>query len=129
LLGKFRASAPKPTRRQVRIVVTIPTARGGLVGGLFADGRVQADRRTAPVVHTAAVDTKGLRPWVLRLKGGKAERVEVELGLQDEETEKYEVLAGISVGDTLLVGAAQGISAGTPVRISAANDASTTARK
>lgn len=130
-VGKISRISPEAdaSTGQVRIVVTIPNARGGLVGGLFADGRVQAERRTAPVIHTAAVDTKGLRPWVLRLKGGKAERVEVELGLQDEETEKYEVLAGISVGDTLLVGAAQGISAGTPVRISAANDASTTARK
>jgi multidrug efflux pump subunit AcrA (membrane-fusion protein) len=109
------------TTGQVGIVVSIPN-RGGLVGGLFADGRVQAERRQAPVIAANAVDIRGIRPWVLRLKGGHAERVEVELGIKDEENERYEVLSGIVAGDTLLIGAAQGITAGTPVRVSAPDD-------
>lgn len=121
--------AADPTTGQVKVVVSIPNTKGGLVGGLFADGRVQADRRESPVISASAVDIRGIRPWVLRLKDGKAERVEVTLGTKDEDTEKYEVLGGIVAGDTLLIGAAQGITAGTIVRVSAPNDQTTASGK
>ena len=111
---------------QVRIVASIPNDRNALVAGLFAEGRAQSESRQAPVVVANAVDVRGVRPWVLRLKGGRAEKVEVELGLKDEASEKYEVLKGVTAGDTLLVGAAQGITPGTQVRVSAPNDAAVT---
>lgn len=117
--------AADATTGQVKVVVSIPNAKGGLVAGLFAEGRVQSERHDAPVIPASAVDVRGVRPWVLRLKNGVADRVEVELGIKDEDTEKYEVLSGIAAGDTLLVGAAQGITPGTPVRISAPNDKTT----
>ncbi|MBK6307397.1 MAG: hypothetical protein IPF47_17375 [Gemmatimonadetes bacterium] len=63
---------------------------------------------------------------MLRLKGGRAEKVEVELGLKDDATEKYEVLKGVMTGDTLLLGAAQGITPGTAVRVSVPNDRAVT---
>jgi hypothetical protein len=59
---------------------------------------------------------------VVRVKGGKVERVNVELGLRDDARERVEIRGGVQAGDTLLLGAAQGISAGTPVRVSAPND-------
>ncbi len=114
--------AADPSTGQVRIVATIPNERNALVAGLFAEGRAQSESREAPVVAANAVDLRGVRPWVLRLKGGRAEKVEVELGLKDEATEKYEVVSGVAAGDTLLVGAAQGITPGTPVRVGAPND-------
>lgn len=118
--------AADPTTGQVRIVVSIPNERNALVAGLFAEGRTQAEAHEAPVVAANAVDVRGVRPWVLRLKSGNAEKVEVELGLKDETTEKYEVLKGIAAGDTLLIGAAQGITPGTPVRVGAPNDPAAT---
>lgn len=118
--------AADPATGQVRIVASIPNDRNALVAGLFAEGRAQSETREAPVVIANAVDLRGVRPWVLRLKGGRAEKVEVELGLKDEATEKYEVLKGVAAGDTLLVGAAQGITPGTPVRVSAPNDRAVT---
>ena len=120
--------AADPATGQVRLVATIPNARNGLVAGLFAEGRVQAEAHEAPVVGATAVDMRGVRPWVLRLAGGRAERVEVELGLRDEVTELYEVLKGVAPGDTLLVGAAQGITPGTPVRVGAPDDRATPKR-
>ena len=74
------------------------------------------------VVPTTAVDVTGVKPFVIRLKDGKVERVDVELGLRDEETERVEVKSGLTPGDTLLVGAARGISPGTPVRVSTPSD-------
>jgi RND family efflux transporter MFP subunit len=112
-----------PTTGQVRVVVSLPNAGNNLVGGLFAEGRVASERRNALVVPTGAVDVTGVKPFVIRLKQGKVERVDVELGLRDEESERIEVKSGVERGDTLLVGAARGISPGTPVRVSVPSDA------
>jgi hypothetical protein len=69
-----------------------------------------------------AVDQRGLKPSVLRLKGGKAEKIEITLGVRDDETENVEVLTGLAVGDTVLVGRAQGITVGAPVKVNAPSD-------
>ena len=107
---------------QVRIVVSVPNASSNLVGGLFADGRIGTDVREGMTAPYSAVDLRGLKPTVLRLKGGVAERVEVALGVRDEDQERYEILSGVAVGDTLLIGAAQGITPGTAVRVSSPSD-------
>ena len=111
-----------PATRQVRIIVSLPNREGTLVGGLFADGRVSSETRHAPVLPTAAVDERGLRPTVVLLKNGKAQKQEVQLGIRDASTETVEITAGLGAGDTVLLGAARGISAGTPLRVSAPTD-------
>ena len=111
-----------PTTRQVQIIASIPNAGGTLVGGLFADGRVSAETRTAPVVPLTAVDESGVRPSVVVIKNGKTQKQEVTLGIRDQASETVEIRAGLQPGDTVLVGAARGISAGTPVRVSAPSD-------
>jgi membrane fusion protein (multidrug efflux system) len=111
-----------PATGQVRVVVSVPNAGKNLVGGLFAEGRVASERRNALVVPTTAVDVTGVKPFVIRLKDGKVERVDVELGLRDEESERVEIKSGLTRGDTLLTGAARGISPGTPVRVNSPSD-------
>jgi len=106
-----------PTTRQVRIYVSIPNAGRTLVGGLFASGRVSTATKNGLVVPAAAVDVRGTQPVVTRVKGGKAEHVNVQIGLTDKSTETTEILAGLFAGDTLLLGAAQGITPGTPVKV------------
>jgi membrane fusion protein (multidrug efflux system) len=113
-----------PQTRQVRLYVRIPNAGRGLVAGLYATGRVSSVTRSGLTAPLNAVDQRGLKPVVLRLKGGKAERIEVTLGLRDEGTESVEITSGVAAGDTLLVGAAQGITPGTPVKVSRAAPAS-----
>jgi membrane fusion protein (multidrug efflux system) len=107
---------------QVRLVVSVPNAGGGLVAGLFADGRIGAEQRSGLTAPYAAIDLRGLRPSVLQLKGGVVERVEVALGVRDEDGERYEIVSGVMAGDTLLTGAAQGITPGTHVRVSVPSD-------
>jgi RND family efflux transporter MFP subunit len=107
-----------PTTRQVRIIVSLPNAGGVLVGGLFADGNVASEVRTAPVVPLAAVDERGLKPFVMRIKNGVVDKAEVELGIRDAATETVEVRSGVQPGDTILLGAARGISEKTPVKVS-----------
>jgi membrane fusion protein (multidrug efflux system) len=106
-----------PTTRQVRIYVSIPNAGRTLVGGLFANGRISTASRTGLVVPTTAVDVRGTAPYAVRVKGGKAEKVQVQVGLTDKSSETIEVLSGLQAGDTLLLGAAQGITPGTPVKV------------
>jgi membrane fusion protein, multidrug efflux system len=111
-----------PTTRQVRIIASIPNAGNVLVGGLFADGHVASDVRTAPVLPTSAVDERGLKPFVMRIKNGLVTKTEVELGIRDAATETVEVRSGVAPGDTILLGAARGISEKTPVKVSAPSD-------
>jgi RND family efflux transporter MFP subunit len=123
--GRITRVAPvaDPTTRQVGILASIPNAGNALVGGLFAEGRVASASREGLLVPGDAVDQRGVRPAVVRVKGGKVERVNVELGLRDDARELIEVRGGLAAGDTVLRGAAQGISNGTPVRVSAVGDA------
>jgi membrane fusion protein (multidrug efflux system) len=111
-----------PSTRQVHITAAIPNAGNTLVGGLFAEGRVSSETRTAPMVPIGAVDERGLRPTVVRLRGGKIEKVDVVLGIRDAAAETVEIASGVAQGDTLLLGAARGISPGTPVKVSAPTD-------
>lgn len=112
--------AADPQTRQVPVVVTIPNEGGTLVAGLFAEGRVESQVRQGILVPATAIDERGVTPTVLRLRGGKAERVAVQTGVRDPDSEKVEVTAGLAAGDTVLVGAALGTAPGTPVRITAA---------
>ena len=109
-----------PMTRQVRLYVRIPNAGNGLVAGLYATGRVSSSTRQGLTVPAAAVDQRGVKPLVTRLKNGKAEVVEVSLGMRDEGSDVVEIRSGLAAGDTLLVGAAQGITPGAPVKVSAA---------
>jgi RND family efflux transporter MFP subunit len=111
-----------PATRQVRITATIPNAGAALVAGLFAEGRVAAETRTAPVVPIAAVDEHGVRPSVMRIKNGRVEKVEIEVGLRDEQSETVEARAGLVPGDTVLLGTARGLTPGTPVKVSTPSD-------
>jgi RND family efflux transporter MFP subunit len=111
-----------PATRQVRIMISIPNAEGRLVGGLFATGRLASESKTGMVVPVTAVDSRSSTPAVFRIKGGKVERVPVQLGIRDEAAERIEIQSGVQPGDTLLLGAAQGITPGTIVKVSTPSD-------
>lgn len=111
--------------RQVPIFVTIPNVEGRLVAGLFAEGRVVQEVKRALVVPLTAVNERTGTPWVLRVRDGKTEKVDVTLGLRDPQTERVEIATGVSDGDVLLVGASQGMTPGTPVTVRTAAPAGT----
>jgi RND family efflux transporter MFP subunit len=115
--------AVDPQTRQVRLLASVPNDGGQLVAGLFVEGRVDAQKRVGVLVPEQAVDQTAVSPYVMRLKGGKVERVEVQLGVRDQAKEAFEVRSGIAAGDTVLLGAARGISVGTQVVVSAPSDA------
>ena len=120
--GRIQRISPQAdaATRQVPIFVAIPNAGGRLVAGLFAEGRVVSKSATGLVVPLNAVNTSQGEAWVLRVAGGKAEKVTITTGLRDPRTERVQVLSGINEGDVLLRGAAQGITPGTAVSVGAA---------
>jgi membrane fusion protein (multidrug efflux system) len=111
----------------VRLVVSIPNAGNTLVAGLFAEGRVSSELRSAPMLPSNAVNHRGPTATVLRVKGGVAQSVSVGVGAVDDTEERVEITSGLAIGDTVLVGAAQGITPGTPVRVGAVTDTRDTA--
>lgn len=124
MLGRVTRISPTadPATRQVRIIASIPNTSGALVGGLFATGRLASEIKSGLIAPVSAIDQRSNIPAVMRIKQGRVERVQVQLGLRDEGAERIEITAGVQAGDTLLVGAAQGISAGTVVKVSAPAD-------
>jgi RND family efflux transporter MFP subunit len=111
-----------PATRQVRIIASIPNTTGTLVGGLFATGRLGSEMKTGLTAPISAIDQRGGEPAVVRIRGGRAERVAVELGLRDEADERVELRSGVQAGDTLLLGAAQAITPGTLIKVSVPSD-------
>ena len=116
-----------PVTRQVRVFISIPNAQNRLVGGLFAEGRIQAETRaglTAPAtaVQMVAGGSDG-RAEALRIRDGVVELVEVVVGLRDVRSETIEIAAGVAAGDTLLIGAARTVMPGTPVVVAPARAA------
>lgn len=128
LEGKITRINPMvdPQTKQVRLLASIPNTKGMLVAGLFVEGRVASEKRVGVMVPEQAIDQTAVRPYVVRLKGGKVEKVDVQLGVRDEAAGAFEVKSGVASGDTVLLGAARGISVGTTVIISAPADAATT---
>lgn len=112
-----------PQTKQVRLLASVPNTKGMLVAGLFVEGRVASEKRVGVMVPEQAIDQTAVRPYVVRLRGGKVEKVDVQLGVRDEAAGAFEVKSGVASGDTVLLGAARGISVGTAVIVSAPVDA------
>lgn len=112
-----------PQTKQVLLLASVPSSAGGLVAGLFVEGRVASQKRVGVLLPENAIDQTGIAPTVMRLKGGKVEKVDVQLGVRDDALAALEVTTGIASGDTVLLGAARGISVGTMITVSAPRDA------
>jgi RND family efflux transporter MFP subunit len=106
-----------PVTRQIAVYATLPNADGRLVSGVFVEGRVATVAREVPSLPRTAIDRTGTEPTVLALRGGKVERVAVQLGLEDEVSERVEIVGGLVAGDQVLVGPARSLAPGTSVEI------------
>ena len=90
------ASRRRPIRRRGRCRSTwrSRTSGGRLVAGLFAEGRVVSQSATGSSCRSTRSTSTGAEPWVLRVTGGKTERVAVTLGLRDPRTERVQRRVG-----------------------------------
>lgn len=109
------APAADPATRQVPVLVSIPNPGGRLLAGLFAEGWVELARREVAAIPTGALDPR--TSTVLRVTGGRSERVAVEAGLRDDRAGRVEVLSGLAAGEVVLVGPAAQIAPGTAIEL------------
>jgi len=110
--------AADPVTRQIPLLISLPNPAGRLVAGLFAEGRVVAEQKTALVVPSAALsEADGTGASVRRLKDGRVQVVPVQVGIEDAARERVEITSGLAAGDHVLIGAARELQEGTPVRL------------
>lgn len=92
---------------QVRLYVNVPNEDGKLLVGLYAEGRVATRRQTAPSAPESAVDGSSQPPTVMRVAGGKVEKVPVEVVLRDDVAGAVAFASGVRPGDVLVLGSAR----------------------
>lgn len=112
------APAVDPATGQVRVYVDVPNADGRLISGLYAQGRVASASVTALAAPVDAVDASTTPPTVMRVAGGRAEKVPVKLALRDDVAGEVAIASGVRQGDVLVLGSArETLAEGAPVRV------------
>jgi len=112
------APAVDPATGQVRVYVDVKNDDGRLISGLYAQGRVATASASALAAPVAAVDASTSPPTVMRVEGGKAEKVPVQLGLRDDAAGQVAITSGVQAGDVLVLGSARAtLAEGAPVRL------------
>lgn len=108
--------AVDPLRGSVEVRLRAPQPPAYLRQDMTISVDIEAARRgnTLVVPSDAVHDAAGEKPWVWRVKSGKAHRQPVTLGLRGEG--KLEVLQGLSAGDQLVPAGVAGIADGSRVR-------------
>ena len=118
--GTIERIAPSvdPATGQVRVFVDVANTGGGLISGLYAEGRVAAASATGLAAPLDAVDAASVPATVLRVSSGRAEKVTVKLGIRDEREGAVALTEGVARGDVLVLGSARaGLAEGAPVRL------------
>jgi membrane fusion protein (multidrug efflux system) len=112
--------AVDPATGQVRLYVDVPNASEKLLAGLYAQGRVATEKRTAPSAPDTAVDTSSQPHTVLLVADGKVRKVPVEVVVRDEVAGAVGFGSGVKPGDVLVLGSARGaLVEGAAVRVAA----------
>jgi membrane fusion protein, multidrug efflux system len=112
------APAVDPATGQVRVYVDVKNEGGRLISGLYAQGRVASRSEAALAAPLSAVDSSTTPPTVLRVDGGKVQKVPVKLGVKDEVAGAVAVTEGVRRGDVLVLGSARSsLKEGASVRV------------
>lgn len=108
-----------PVARAFRVRADLPNPERTLPPGLFMTATVTLARRTdALVIPEQAVVAEGRATYVFRIADGKAERVEVRLGLR--RVGDVEVMDGLAPGDVVVTEGLQRLRPGVAVQVTGA---------
>lgn len=106
LIGKVTVVAPtvdQKSRTGVVKVVPEADAVGKLRPGMFAQVRVEAEKKQNALVVPRSAVLPGTSPTVVKVSDGAALRVPVKLGIQDRD--QVEVVEGLKDGDQVVLDA------------------------
>ena len=106
-----------PATRQVGVYVQLPNKDLGLVGGLFATGRIlTGSNEETVVVPEAAVRGSGSSAHVWVIEDGAATRRPVTVGSRDEVRGVVQILSGLEGGEQVIAALGE-VTEGMPVRL------------
>jgi membrane fusion protein (multidrug efflux system) len=102
--------------RAFRVRAELPNPQGEIPAGLFMVVEiVLASRPDVVLVPEQAILPEGRSNYVFRVRGDRAERVEVQLGRR--RVGEVEVVVGLDPGDTIVTAGIQRLRGGSPIRI------------
>ena len=88
--------------RQVEVLVAFVNNVQPKVAGLYGEGRIDSDVKSALMLPEASVVKDGDKLYVWRLKNKAVNKVTLDVGARDARTGFYEVKSGLSAGDMVL---------------------------
>jgi RND family efflux transporter MFP subunit len=102
--GRVRRVNPaaNPTTRQVEVLVDFVGEKQPKLAGLYAEGRLETQTRTALVIPASAIVRDGDRVSAFRVAGDKLQKVTLRLGERDPRTGDFPVAAGLTDGDRVI---------------------------
>ena len=106
--GKVRRVNPaaNATTRQVEVLVDIvdkkPPKLSGLLGGLYAEGRIEIDSTNSLTIPATAVVRDGDKTTAWRLKGNTLQKVSLNIGDRDPRSGAFVLRSGLAEGDQLI---------------------------
>lgn len=115
--GKVSRVSPSvdTATRTFAVEVLVPNAERRLKPGLFATARIETGREVALLVPESVVRSFAGLNKVVRVRDGKAEEQQVELG--DRSDGLVEIRHGLGAQDVVVVTAGAALATGVPVRI------------
>ncbi len=88
--------------RQVQVLVAIDPGETVLVAGLYAEGRIEVERREVVSAPDSAVIRDGDASHVWKIDAAALHRQPVEIGERDSRTGMVEIVAGLDAGSRVL---------------------------
>jgi len=118
--GRVRRVNPaaNPTTRQVEVLVDFVGDKQPHLAGLYAEGRLETQTRSALTIPASAIVRDGDRASAFRLAGAKLEKVQLTLGDRDPRTGEFPVASGLAEGDHVIRYPSALLKDGQPVRSS-----------
>lgn len=127
-VARINPAAQAGTRAVMVYLAVAP--QPGLRQGLFAQGKIELERRTVLAVPASAVRIDQARPYAIALESGQAVVRELVLGTRGQgggaQEALVEVRSGLTAGTTVLRGGAGPVRAGTRLQLAAPVASATT---
>ena len=88
--------------RQVEVLVAFVNNVQPKVAGLYGEGRIDSDVKSALMLPEASVVKSGDKFYVWRLKNNTIAKATLDVGARDARSGNYEVRSGLAAGDMVL---------------------------
>ena len=123
--GKVRRVNPaaNATTRQVEVLVDFVGSKQPKLGGLYAEGQIEAGSSNSLTIPAAALVREGDKSLAWRLKDNALQKVTLVIGPRDARTGDFAVSSGLTEGDKLIRNPTSALKDGQKIEIAAVSKA------